>query len=58
MGWSDKKGSNKNIDYAISKIDAVNNFLTQGIDEKFGFDEELNMLNSIFTDYEQALNVK
>jgi flagellum-specific ATP synthase len=53
-----KKGSNKNIDYAISKIDAVNNFLTQGIDEKFGFDEELNMLNSIFTDYEQALNVK
>ena len=52
------KGSNKNIDYAISKIDAVNNFLTQGIDEKFGFDEELNMLNSIFTDYEQALNVK
>ena len=51
-----KKGSNKNIDYAVSKIDAVNEFLTQATDEKFNFDEEINMLENIFTDYDQLLN--
>ena len=51
-----KKGSNKNIDYAVSKIDAVNEFLTQTTDEKFNFDEEINMLENIFTDYDQLLN--
>ncbi|MBQ2982366.1 MAG: flagellar protein export ATPase FliI [Lachnospiraceae bacterium] len=43
-----KSGSNKNIDYAIEKIDLVNQYLRQGIDEKFSFDEELDMLNGIF----------
>ncbi len=43
-----KSGSNKNIDYAIEKIDMVNQFLRQGVDEKFSFDEELEMLNGIF----------
>ena len=47
-----KKGSNKNIDYAISKIDAVNEFLMQQTDEKFTFEEEMAMLNSIFADSE------
>ncbi len=47
-----KKGSNKNIDYAISKIDAVNEFLMQGTDEKFQFDDEIAMLGSIFEDYD------
>ena len=47
-----KSGSNKNIDYAISKIDAVNEFLRQATDEKFSFDEELAMLSEIFKDYE------
>ena len=51
-----KKGSNKNIDYAVSKIDAVNEFLMQATDEKFNFDEEINMLENIFTDYDQLLN--
>ncbi len=50
-----KKGSNKNIDYAISKIDQVNKFLMQGTDEKFAFEEEINMLENIFTDYDQVL---
>ena len=45
-----KTGSNKNIDYAISKIDQVNSFLKQGTDEKFLFDEELKMLFDIFND--------
>lgn len=48
-----KKGSNKNIDYAISKIDAVNAFLMQQTDEKFTFDEELRMLYDIFADYDE-----
>lgn len=43
-----KAGSNKNIDYAIEKIDKVNEFLLQGVDEKFNFEEELAMLNAIF----------
>ncbi|MBR4341153.1 MAG: flagellar protein export ATPase FliI [Lachnospiraceae bacterium] len=43
-----KAGANKNIDYAIEKIDAVNNFLCQGTDEKFTFDETLEALRGIF----------
>ncbi len=43
-----KAGSNKNIDYAVSKIDAVNEFLCQGTDEKFTFEEELELLKGIF----------
>lgn len=45
-----KRGSNKNIDYAIEKIDEVNNFLTQATDEKFGFVEVVNMLENIFNE--------
>ena len=47
-----KKGSNKNIDYAISKIDSVNAFLMQQTDEKYSFEEELKMLFDIFSDYD------
>ena len=43
-----KKGSNKNIDYAIEKIDAVNEFLLQTTDERFQFDEEVEMLRNLF----------
>ena len=43
-----KNGSNKNIDFAISKIDEVNNFLIQGVEEKFDFEEELQLLEAIF----------
>jgi flagellum-specific ATP synthase len=43
-----KKGSNKNIDYAVSKIDEVNEYLCQQTDEKFAFDEEVGMLGKIF----------
>ncbi|MBO6215320.1 MAG: flagellar protein export ATPase FliI [Lachnospiraceae bacterium] len=45
-----KRGSNKNIDYAISKIDAVNEFLLQQTDEKFQFEDEIEMLKSIFAE--------
>ncbi len=43
-----KPGSNKNIDFAISKIDSVNRFLLQETDEKFDFDEEIDMLFEMF----------
>ncbi|KAA0257041.1 flagellar protein export ATPase FliI [Deferribacter autotrophicus] len=38
------KGSNKKIDEAIAKIDAINNFLKQGIDEVANFDGTLLQL--------------
>ena len=38
---------NKNIDYAISKIEAVNEFLRQRTDEKFMFDEEVQLLEQL-----------
>lgn len=43
-----KSGSNKEIDYAISKINAVNNFLTQNVDEKFTFEQTVDLLKGIF----------
>ncbi|MDD6058036.1 MAG: flagellar protein export ATPase FliI [Clostridiales bacterium] len=45
-----KSGSNREIDYAIKKIDAVNEFLKQGTDEKFQFEEELELLRELFDD--------
>ena len=47
-----KQGSNPNIDYAISKIDAVNDFLCQSTEEKFTFEESVQMLEGLFTDQE------
>ena len=47
-----KNGSNRNIDYAIYKIDAVNRFLKQETDEKFTFEEEMSQLEELFSDYE------
>lgn len=45
-----KRGSNPGIDYAISKIDAVNEFLCQDTMEKFGFEEEEQMLEELFAE--------
>ena len=45
-----KSGANKNIDYAVSKIEAVNNFLMQETDEKFGYEEIVAMLERLFAD--------
>ena len=45
-----KNGSNPDIDYAIRKIKEVNNFLCQGTDEKFSFDEEIELLADVFND--------
>lgn len=43
-----KAGSNPKIDYAIQKIDQVNDYLLQSTDSKFGFDEEVSLLEDIF----------
>ena len=45
-----KRGSNAGIDYAISKIEAVNAFLRQDTMEKFGFEEEEQMLEELFAE--------
>ncbi len=43
-----KAGSNKNIDFAIAKIDQANDFLCQSTEEKFDFEEITSQLNAIF----------
>ena len=43
-----KSGANPGIDYAIEKIDSVNEYLCQDVDAKFSFDEEIRMLQEIF----------
>ncbi|MCA1927127.1 MAG: flagellar protein export ATPase FliI [Calditerrivibrio sp.] len=41
------KGSNKRIDLAIAKIDSINSFLRQGINEKFEFSETISQMKKI-----------
>jgi len=41
-------GSNPQVDYAIEKIEEVNHFLKQGIQEKVSFNESVEGLRSLF----------
>jgi len=43
-----KNGSNPSIDHAISKIEAVNQFLCQDVEEKFSFEDSVRMLQRLF----------
>ncbi len=45
-----KRGSNASIDYAIEKIDAVNQFLCQDVYEKIAFEESVERLKALFED--------
>lgn len=45
-----KNGSNREIDYAIAKNRAVNEYLLQRTDEKFEFEQEVELLKSIFAE--------
>jgi flagellum-specific ATP synthase len=45
-----KRGSNPNIDYAMDKIDAVNEFLMQDVEEKVSFEDSLARLKGLFED--------
>lgn len=49
-----KAGSNPEIDFAISKIHQVNEFLIQDIDSKYQFDEEIAMLSDIFQEKSES----
>ena len=42
-----KPGTNRNLDYALSKIDAVNGFLTQDINEAFSYEQCIERLRHI-----------
>ena len=42
-----KSGTNPRLDYAISKIDKVNDFLKQGIYESFAFEDTIARLREI-----------
>lgn len=43
-----EEGSDPKVDYAIEKIDEVNNFLKQGISERIPIEESIEMLKEIF----------
>lgn len=43
-----KSGSNPSIDYAISKIEAVNSYLCQDVDEKITFEDSKELLENLF----------
>ena len=45
-----KRGSNASIDYAIDKIEAVNQFLRQDVYEKVAFEESVEQLKALFED--------
>lgn len=47
-----KAGSSEEIDFAISKIKAVNAFLMQDVYEKVTFEECVQMLRALFADDE------
>lgn len=48
-----KKGSNKSIDYAIEKIDVVNDFLRQDVYDKYSFQEIVTLLEQLFAESEE-----
>ena len=43
-----EKGSNENIDFAIEKIDSINNFLKQSTEESRNFNEVIDDMSRIF----------
>ena len=43
-----KNGSNSKIDYAIAKIDAVNEYLMQEVDARYDYEQAVDMLRELF----------
>ncbi len=41
-----KAGTNPRLDYALGKMDGINQFLTQGVDEAFSYEEDLRPCGS------------
>ena len=44
-----KSGTNHKLDFAITKIDKLNDFLKQGIKEKFSYEETLELMAEILS---------
>lgn len=44
-----KAGTNLKLDYALSKIDAINQFLMQGVNEAYTYEESLQLLYGILS---------
>ena len=42
-----KAGTNPKLDYALGKMDSINGFLKQGVDEAFGYDEIVEQMERI-----------
>ncbi|MGI5962432.1 MAG: FliI/YscN family ATPase [Lawsonibacter sp.] len=42
-----KAGTNPKLDYALGKMDGINQFLTQGIDESFSYEEDLQQMRHL-----------
>ncbi len=42
-----KSGTNPKLDHALGKIDGINDFLMQGINESFSYDESLELLRRL-----------
>ena len=42
-----KPGTNPKLDYALGKMDAINSFLKQGVDESFGYEEIVEQMERI-----------
>ena len=42
-----KPGTNPELDYALGKMDAINSFLKQGVDESFGYEEIVEQMERI-----------
>ncbi len=45
-----KSGSNPKIDYAIAKIDAVNEYLMQDVDAKYDYEQAVGKLRELFAE--------
>ncbi len=45
-----KAGSNPGIDYAIKKIEEVNQFLMQDVSDKYTFEESVALMKKIFAE--------
>ena len=42
-----KAGTNPKLDYALSKIDGIQQFLSQGVDEGFTYEEDLEAMRRL-----------
>lgn len=42
-----KQGTNQKLDYALSKMDGIDGFLTQGINERFSYEEDLAAMQAL-----------